>query len=94
VTTETPTGSTSTLPSSPPGKRRPPRVFEPTFSGPGAAVGAIFTSFSLAPSLLPRDAFVQGLATGVSLVVGYGLGAGGHAIWNYLGVPNLRGKWQ
>ncbi|WP_291378685.1 alpha/beta-hydrolase family protein [Demequina sp.] len=78
----------------PPTRRRPPRVFEPTFSGPGAAVGAIFTSFSLAPSLLPRDAFVQGLATGVSLVVGYGLGAGGHAIWNYLGVPNLRGKWQ
>ena len=94
MTTETPTGSTSALPPSPPGKRRPPRVFEPTFSGPGVAVGAIFASFSLEPSLLPRIALVQGIATGVSLLVGYGLGSAGHAIWNYLGVPNLRGRPQ
>jgi uncharacterized membrane protein len=37
---------------------------------------------------------VQGIASGVSLMVGYGLGAAGHAIWNYLQVPNLRGRPQ
>lgn len=70
--------------------RRPPRLVELTFSGPGIAVGAIFASFSLQPSLLPRIAWVQGIASGVSIMVGYGLGAAAHAIWNYLEVPNLK----
>lgn len=74
--------------------RRPPRVLELTFSGPGVAVGAIFASFSLEPSLLPRVAWIQGIASGVSIMVGYGLGSAGHAIWNYLRVPNLRGRPQ
>ncbi len=72
----------------------PPRVFELTFSGPGVAVGAIFASFSLEPSLLPRVAWVQGLASGVSMMVGYGLGSAAHAIWNYLDVPNLERRPQ
>lgn len=80
--------------SSPPGRRRQPRILELTFSGPGMAVGTIFASFSLEPSLLPRMDLVQGIASGVSLMVGYGLGAAGHAIWNYLRVPNLRGLSQ
>lgn len=86
--------SSNGAPASPPGTRRPPRVLELTFSGPGVAVGTIFASFSLEPSLLPRIDLVQGIASGVSLMVGYGLGASGHAIWNYLRVPNLRHRPQ
>jgi len=54
----------------PPGRRRQPRILELTFSGPGVAVGTIFASFSLEPSLLPRIDLVQGIASGVSLMVG------------------------
>ncbi|MDN4475840.1 alpha/beta-hydrolase family protein [Demequina sp. SYSU T00192] len=71
---------------------QPPRLLEPTFSGVGLVAGALFIAVSLEPSLLPRIPIVQGVATGVSFMVGYGLGAGAHAIWNYLEVPNLRGR--
>ncbi|WP_169816390.1 alpha/beta hydrolase [Demequina soli] len=71
---------------------RPPRLLEPTFSGVGLVAGALFISISLEPSLLPRIPVVQGVASGVSFMVGYGLGAGAHAVWNYLEVPNLRGR--
>ncbi|MDN4483166.1 alpha/beta hydrolase [Demequina lignilytica] len=75
-----------------PGWTRPPRIFEPSFSGVGLVVGALFIGISLAPSLLPRIAPVQGIATAVSFMVGYGLGASAHAVWNYLEIPNLRGR--
>ncbi len=71
---------------------QPPRLLEPTFSGVGLVAGALFVAGSLEPSLLPRIPVVQGIATGVSFMVGYGLGAGAHAVWNYLEVPNLRGR--
>ena len=42
----------------------------------GGVIGAlVFWGFSLTPSLLPRNAIYQGLVSGLSLVVGYGLGA-------------------
>ncbi|MDN4477343.1 alpha/beta-hydrolase family protein [Demequina sp. SYSU T00039] len=75
-----------------PGWTRPPRIFEPSFSGVGLVVGALFIAVSLLPSLLPRGSVVQGVATGVSFMLGYGIGAAGHAIWNYLEIPNLRGR--
>lgn len=71
---------------------RAPRVFEPRFDGVGLVVGALFIAASLDPSLLPRVPLVQGLATGVSFTLGYGLGAAGHGLWNYLQGPHLRGK--
>ncbi|SEJ52478.1 alpha/beta hydrolase [Demequina mangrovi] len=71
---------------------RPPRLLEPTFSGVGLVVGAFLIAISLGPSLLPRIPVVQGVASGVSFMVGYGAGAGAHAVWNYLQVPNLRGR--
>jgi uncharacterized membrane protein len=41
-----------------------------------SAVGALaFGALSLTPSLLPRSGAVQGLVTGVAIVIGYGLGA-------------------
>lgn len=72
--------------------RQRPRVFSPTLSGAGLAVAALFFAISLQPSLLPRAGYVQGLASGVTMMIGYGLGAGGAALWHYLGIPTLKGR--
>ncbi len=69
-----------------------PRVFQPTFSGPGVAVAAWFFALSLLPSLLPRGGAIQGVASAITLMIGYGIGASGQAIWNYLGIPTLKGR--
>ena len=45
----------------------------------GTAVGLIFIWFSMTPSLLPRGALFQGLVSGVSGAIGYGLGV--FAVW-------------
>lgn len=74
------------------GERRPPRVFQRSFSGTGLVVAGFFFALSLQPSLLPRAAYVQGLASGVTLMIGYGIGAGGQALWDYLGIPKLKGR--
>jgi uncharacterized membrane protein len=70
----------------------PRRVFDPTFSGVGLTVAAWFFALSLLPSLLPRGAMVQGVASGVTVMIGYGIGAGTQAIWRYLGIPSVRGR--
>ena len=72
--------------------KRPPRVFSPTFSGPGLLMAGLFFALSVQPSLLPRAGYVQGIASGVTLMIGYGLGAGGQALWNYLQIPKLKGR--
>jgi uncharacterized membrane protein len=42
----------------------------------GGVVGAlVFFGFSLTPSLLPRSPLLQGLVSGISIAVGYGVGA-------------------
>ncbi|MDN4473431.1 alpha/beta hydrolase [Demequina zhanjiangensis] len=71
-------------------RTRPPRILEPSFSGVGLVVGAFFISISLLPSLLPRLPAVQGVASAISFLIGYALGASAHAVWNYLEIPNLR----
>lgn len=40
----------------------------------GLAGALLFYCWSLSPSLLPRVWYLQGVATGISLVTGYGLG--------------------
>jgi len=45
----------------------------------GSAVGLIFIWFSMTPSLLPRGALFQGLVSGFSGAIGYGLGV--FAVW-------------
>ncbi len=62
------------------------------YSTPGLLTGTVFFAFSLTPSLLPRTSFVQGLISGCSLSAGYGLGVGGNWLWNYLGLPEIKGK--
>ena len=57
--------------------RRPWWVRRYTFTG--TAVGLIFIWFSMTPSLLPRTSLFQGLVSGVSGAIGYGLGVFG--VW-------------
>ncbi len=64
-----------------------PRVFTLRFSGPGLVVAALFFALSLEPSLLPREALFQGIVSGVTLAIGYGVGVVGQWAWNYLRLP-------
>jgi uncharacterized membrane protein len=57
--------------------RRPWWVRRYTFTG--TSVGLIFIWFSMTPSLLPRTALFQGLVSGVSGAIGYGLGV--FSVW-------------
>jgi uncharacterized membrane protein len=68
---------------------RPQRVTEVRFSGAGLVVGLFFLTISFLPSLLPRDAAVQGVISGVSLAVGYGIGASVSALYRYLRIPRI-----
>src|ERR1700758_5669505 len=63
----TPTASPEPKPA-----RRPWWIRRYTFTG--TAVGLLFIFFSMTPSLLPRTALFQGLVSGVSGAIGYGLG--------------------
>ncbi|OCB48192.1 hypothetical protein A5677_03585 [Mycobacterium malmoense] len=47
----------------------------------GTTVGLVFIWFSMTPSLLPRGALFQGLVSGISGAIGYGLGV--FAVWLY-----------
>jgi uncharacterized membrane protein len=69
-----------------------PRIFALSFSGTGLVIAALFLGISLQPSLLPRAGYVQGLASGITMMIGYGLGAGIQALWHYLGIPTLKGR--
>lgn len=46
------------------------------FSPVGLAVALVFFAWSMTPSLLPRPWYLQSVATGLSVVIGYGIGAG------------------
>ena len=80
-----PASSTETSPGAP----EPPRAGEPQPTGhpwwvrhytfTGTTVGLIFLWFSMTPSLLPRGALFQGLVSGISGAIGYGLGV--LAVW-------------
>ena len=77
-----------------PSASRSPRVFSPQFSGTGVTTALAFFSLSLEPSLLPRGPLFQGVASGVSVVFGYGLGVFGQWVWGYLELPKPRGRKQ
>lgn len=67
-----------------------PRDRQPTphrFSTTGLLVGTLCFALSLAPSLLPRTFAFQGLVSGLSLALGYGVGRLGRWLWGYLGLP-------
>lgn len=72
--------------------RRPPRVFEFSFSAVGLLMGLYFLAISLTPSLLPRTGFVQGLGSGLAFMIGYGLGAALFGVLQFLRVPRAHGR--
>jgi uncharacterized membrane protein len=49
--------------------------FEPI----GLLIGVLFYSWSMSPSLLPRPWYLQAVATGISVAIGYGVGIA--AVW-------------
>ena len=51
-----------------------PKVFSLTFSKAGLVVAAFFFALSLFPSLLPRAGYVQGIASGITMAIGYLIG--------------------
>lgn len=53
----------------------------------GLLLGAFFFAGSLTPSLIPRHFAVQGVLSGLSLAVGYGLGRLLERIWAYVQAP-------
>jgi uncharacterized membrane protein len=81
-------------PDAPEGPGRPERwrILRRRLSTVGLTVAALFFAVSLLPSLLPRAPAVQGLVSGITLLIGYGLGAGGQALWHYLGIPTPAGR--
>lgn len=71
---------------------RSERVFDRALDGIGLTCATWAFAASLVPSLLPRAGWLQGIVSGVTVAVGYGLGAGAHALWGRLGIPGLRGR--
>lgn len=69
-----------------------PRVFSLRFSGPGVVVALAFFSLSLFASLLPRSGLFQGVVSGITVMIGYGLGVVGEWAWNYLALPKTQGR--
>jgi uncharacterized membrane protein len=60
-----------------PPRKKPWWIRRYTFTG--TAVGLIFVWFSMTPSLLPRGPLFQGLVSGVSGAIGYGIGV--FSVW-------------
>jgi uncharacterized membrane protein len=58
----------------------------------GVIVASLFFSLSLTPSMIPRPFVLQGLLSGVAMIVGYGVGVGGVALWHYMELPSLTGN--
>lgn len=88
-------GSTTSEPTTPiEARRQVPRILETHLSRPGLAVAGVFLAASLFPSLLPRPGWAQGVITGITLAIGYGIGCSGAALWRYLQIPSLKGRWR
>lgn len=56
----------------------------------GLAIALLFFTWSMSPSLLPRPWYLQGLASGISVALGYGVGCAAAAIVRACGV---RPQW-
>lgn len=54
-----------------------------SFSAAGLLVGVLFFAVSLTPSLIPRPYLMQGVISGISLAVGYAIGAFLRWLWSF-----------
>ncbi len=70
------------------------RRYSTSFSFVGLVFATLLFAGSLSPSLLPRPYFVQGLLSGLSTSVGYGIGVFFVWLWQYLEIPVPRAKFQ
>lgn len=68
------------------------REFWHSFSTGGLLLGILFFAASLTPTLLPRNFLTQGILSGCSLTVGYGIGAFGGWLWAYMELLQLSGR--
>ena len=73
---------------------RPPRIFERRFSRPGLLAAALFLAASMFPSRLPRPTWAQGVIIGITVALGYAIGAIFEALWHYLEIPSPRGRFR
>jgi len=62
------------------------------WSSLGLVLGFLFLAFSLSPSLVPRPFMLQGVASGIALSIGYAVGLGIMALWQFLELPEFRAK--
>ncbi len=65
------------------------RLLDPLCSM-GVWLGTICFAASLTPSLIPRDALLQGVLSGLAFAAGYGIGVFLRWVWIFLGLPRLR----
>lgn len=75
--------------------RRLPAFFQShleSLSGVGLLLGTLFFAASLTPTLVPRTHLTQGVLAGACLAAGYGLGVLWHWLWEYLELPEPRGR--
>ncbi|MFI0847257.1 alpha/beta hydrolase [Mesorhizobium sp. IMUNJ 23232] len=63
-----------------------------SFLAVGVLVGTLSFAASLTPSLIPRSYLIQGVLSGISAALGYGIGALAYWLWTYLELPQLRGR--
>ena len=70
----------------------------PALSLPGCWTAILLVCASLTPSLLPREGVAQGVVSGVSAAMGYGLGVLAAAVWRALADrgprPPRRSSWR
>lgn len=63
-----------------------------SFSTCGLLLGTLFFAASLTPSLLPRNFLTQGVVSGCSLTIGYGIVVFGRWLWAYIELPQPKGR--
>lgn len=66
------------------------RVFIGKLSLSGAVLAIAFFCASLTPSLMPREALVQGSLSGIAAAVGYFIGVLLSSLWRLFELPELR----
>lgn len=59
-------------------------------SSTGLVLAGLFFALSLTPSLMPRDAVVQGVLGGVAAAMGYEATNAVRSLWHWLGLPSVR----
>lgn len=71
---------------------RAERAVRPNY--PGILVAAVFFAWSVSPSLLPRTWLFQGLVSGISAVIGYGVGCVLEWAYRKWARPRLPESWR